>query len=181
MDHNLPAMFYNPHAFVFDPEVVIALMADARIRQATERGDFDNLPGSGKPLDLSLYDDPDWWLKNLMRREGFRPPLPPSIQLRKDDAALDASLDQMFSRAEVRREVEEFNERVIRARYQLPAGPPLITMPRDVDATVSAWAERKAARREEARVQEHEEREREEAERRARRLLRRRAWWFGRG
>ncbi len=179
-DRDIPSSFYNPHAFVFDPEVVIALMADARIRQATERGDFDNLPGAGKPLDLTLYDDPDWWLKNLLRREGFRPPLPPSIQLRKDDAALDGELDRMFSRTEVRREVEGFNERVIRARYELPSGPPLITMPRDVEATVEAWAERKAARLEEARAREREERDRREEELRRRRSARRRRLWFGR-
>jgi len=179
-DREPPAAFYNPHAFVFDPEVVIALMADARIRQATERGDFDDLPGYGKPLEFGPDDGPDWWLRSLMRREGFQPPLPPSIQLRKDDAVLDELLDGLFSGAEVRREIEEFNERVIRARYQLPVGPPLITMPREVDATVEAWAERKAARIEEARAKEQEEREEEERRKLAQRR-RRRARWFGRG
>lgn len=48
--------------------------------------------------------------------------LPPSIQLRKDDAALDGQLDQLPNEAAVRGEVEQFNERVIRARYQLPRG-----------------------------------------------------------
>ena len=46
----------------------------------------------------------------------------------------------------MRREVEDFNERVIAARYRLPEGPPLVTMPRDVDATVAAWRERRTAR-----------------------------------
>ena len=36
---------------------------------------------------------------------------------------------------------------MIRARYSLSAGPPLITMPRDVDATVAAWRERRDASR----------------------------------
>lgn len=57
----------------------------------------------------------------------------------------------------MRYEVEKFNERVIWARYQLPAGPPLITMPRDVEAAVAAWADRKAARAEEARQKAAEE------------------------
>lgn len=77
--------------------------------------------------------------------------LPPSIQLRKDDAALDGQLDELLSEVAVRREVEQFNERVMWARYQLPVGPPLITMPRDVEATVGAWADRRAVRAEEAR------------------------------
>lgn len=126
-----PLAFYNPAAFAFDTEVAIALIADMQIRKAIERGEFDDLPGSGKPLDLPAHHDPDWWLKSLMKRERIVM-LPPSIQLRKEDAALDAELDQLGNEAAVRNEVEQFNERVIRARYQLPAGPPLITMPREI-------------------------------------------------
>ena len=142
--------FYDPAAVAFDTEVAIELIADMKIRKAIERGEFDDLPGSGKPLDLPDQHDPDWWLKNLMKREGIVM-LPPSIQLRKDDAALDVQLDQLSNETAVRREIEQFNKQVIRARYQLPAGPPLITMPRDVEATVTAWADRRAARIEEAR------------------------------
>ena len=145
-----PLTFYNPAAIVFDADVTIALIADMRIRKAIEQGEFDNLPGSGKPLDLPRVHDPNWWINNLMKREGLVL-LPRSIQLRKDDAALDGHLDQLPNEEAVRREIAQFNERVIRARYQLPAGPPLITMPRDIEATVAAWAERKAARIEEAR------------------------------
>lgn len=145
-----PFPFYDTAAFAFDPDVAIALIADLQIRQAIERGEFDDLPGAGKPLDLSDRHDPDWWFKSLVRREGLVM-LPPSIQLRKDDAALDDRLDGLPNETAVRREVEKFNERVIRARYEPPAGPPLVTMPRDVDATVAAWADRKTTRAEEAR------------------------------
>lgn len=149
-DSRPPLAFYNPAAIAFDTETMIALIADMQIRKAIERGEFDNLPGAGKPLDLSDHHDPDWWLKSLARREGLVM-LPPSIQLRKDDAALDDELDRLPNEVAVRRAVEQFNERVIRARYELPAGPPLVTMPRDTDATVAAWAARKATRAEEAR------------------------------
>ena len=54
---------------------------------------------------------------------------------------LDDRLDAMTSETEVRREVEDFNARVIRARYTPVDGPPLITMPRDVDETVERWRE----------------------------------------
>jgi len=172
-----PSSFYNPSAFAFDTEVAIALIADMRIRKAIERGEFDNLPGAGEPLDLPDHHDPDWWLKSLMKREKLVL-LPPSIQLRKDDAALDEQLDGLANEGEVRREVEQFNERVIRARYQLPAGPPLITMPRDVEATVTGWADRRVARAEEAHRRAGEEaRAREEArmnDRRRRGLFRKR-------
>ena len=120
---------------------------DLQVKQAMERGDFDNLPGAGKPIEgLGTEHDPDWWLKKLVEREKITV-LPPALQLRKDDAELDDRLDRYNVESEVRRAVEEFNARVIRARYTPVDGPPLITMPRDVDATIEAWRERRAARR----------------------------------
>lgn len=124
---------------------------DQQVRIAMERGDFDDLPGAGKPLeDLGTGHDPDWWLKKLVERERLVV-LPPSVQLRKEDAELDDRLDAIAAEREVRTVVEDFNARVIAARYRLPEGPPLITMPRDVEATVAAWRarreERAAARR----------------------------------
>jgi hypothetical protein len=127
---------------------------DQQIRVAMERGDFDNLPGAGKPIrDLGAQHDPDWWIKRLIEREKITGVLPPALQLRKDDAELDARLDRHTSEAEVRRELEEFNARVIKARYTPVDGPPLVTMPRDVDADVERWRERMRVRREAARTQ----------------------------
>jgi hypothetical protein len=120
---------------------------DLQIRQAMDRGDFDDLPGAGKPIEgLGEHHDPDWWLKKLVERERITV-LPPSVALRREDAELDETLDGYFSEAEVREHVEDFNSRVIKARYSLSPGPPLVTMPRDVDATVAAWRERRDARR----------------------------------
>ena len=120
---------------------------DQQIRVAMAKGEFDNLPGAGKPIkDLGGEHDPDWWLKKLIEREQVTGVLPPALQLRKDDAELDARLDALDVPAEVRREVEDFNARVMRARYTPVDGPPLVTMPRDVEAEVAAWAERRAAR-----------------------------------
>jgi hypothetical protein len=127
---------------------------DQQIRMAMQRGDFDNLPGAGKPIkDLGAQHDPDWWLKRLIEREKITGVLPPALQLRKDDAELDARLDRHTSEAEVRRELEEFNARVIKARYTPVDGPPLVTMPRDVDTDVDRWRERMRARREAARAE----------------------------
>jgi hypothetical protein len=119
---------------------------DLQVRQAMERGDFDNLPGAGKPIkDLGDPHDPNWWIKKLVERENVAL-LPPSVALRKEDAELDATLDGLTSEAEVRRHLQDFNDRVIAARYRTPEGPPLVTMPRDLDATVTAWSERRTAR-----------------------------------
>lgn len=120
---------------------------DLQVRQAMERGDFDDLPGAGKPIaGLGEHHDPDWWLKQLVERERIVV-LPPSVALRKEDAELDAELDRLHTEAQVRAHVEDFNARVIKARYSLAEGPPLVTMPRNVEETVAAWKERYAARR----------------------------------
>ena len=141
---------HDPYAYAIDDAAAVALLADAQVRKAIARGDFDDLPGSGEPIDLPDHHDPEWWIRSLIEREHIAL-LPPSIQLRKDDAALDERLDQLADEKSVRREIDNFNERVIRARYELPTGPPLTTMPRNTDATVAAWADRRAARAAKAR------------------------------
>ena len=124
-----------------------ASWVDQQVRVAMAKGEFDNLPGAGKPIkDLGSQHDPDWWLKKLVEREQIAL-LPPSVQLRKEDAELDDRLDTLNVEAEVRREVEDFNGRVIAARYRPPEGPPLITMPRDVEEEVARWRERRTALR----------------------------------
>ncbi|HWU23851.1 MAG TPA: DUF1992 domain-containing protein [Nocardioides sp.] len=119
---------------------------ELQIRQAIDRGEFDDLPGAGKPIEgLGAEHDPDWWVKRLIEREKVVV-LPPAVQLRKDDAALDERLDRLWSEAEVRREVESFNARVVRARLAPGDWPPLVTQPRDVEETVAAWQERRSRR-----------------------------------
>jgi hypothetical protein len=144
-DPHPPPAFFSSYAIAIDDEVAIALLADLHVRRAIERGEFDDLPGAGKPLPMPDRYDPDWWLKNLVKRERLVV-LPPSIELRREDAALDARLDEIWVEDDVRAEIEEFNRRVLRGRYLPAAGPPLVTMPRDVEATVAAWADRRAAR-----------------------------------
>ena len=122
---------------------------DLQVRQAMARGEFDDLPGAGKPIeDLGVEHDPDWWVKKLVERENIAL-LPPALALRKEDAELDGRLDAINVEAEVRREVEDFNARVRKAIYTPPtgpSGPPVITQQRDVDAEVAAWRERRTAR-----------------------------------
>jgi hypothetical protein len=121
---------------------------DLQIKEAMARGDFDDLPGAGKPIkNLGAQHDPDWWVKQLIEREKISGVLPPALQLRKDDAELESQLDRHTAESEVRRILEEFNARVMKARYTPVDGPPLVTMPRDVEAEVDAWRERRASRR----------------------------------
>ena len=44
---------------------------DRQVREGMERGDFDDLPGHGRPLrDLDQPRDELWWVKDKLRREG---------------------------------------------------------------------------------------------------------------
>jgi len=124
-----------------------ARWVDLQIQQAMERGEFDDLPGAGKPLgDLGSPYDRDWWLKKLIEREQITGVLPPALQLRKEDAQLDAELDRETAEQVVRRRVEDFNRRIVEARRQLQGGPPVVTATRDVDDEVRRWRERRIAR-----------------------------------
>lgn len=124
---------------------------DELVQQAIARGEFDDNPLAGRPLPgIDGRHDPDWWLKGLVERERISGVLPEALQLRTDDAALDARLDRLRSADQVRAAVEEFNARVVAARRQLLGGPPVVTPTRDVEGEVRRWAQRAEHRRAEA-------------------------------
>src|SRR4051795_2502564 len=75
---------------------------DLQVRRAMERGEFDDLPGAGKPLQLPDKHDPDWWVKKLIEREEITGIAPPAISLRREDAELDDTLDPEAAEAAVR-------------------------------------------------------------------------------
>jgi hypothetical protein len=133
------------------------LWVDRQIRAAIARGEFDNLPGAGKPLRLPDRHDPDWWVKGLIERERITGVLPPALALRREDAELDATLDREATEEGVRRAVEDFNARVVEARRQLLGGPPVVTPTRDPDGEVAGWRERRAGRRARARAADAEQ------------------------
>ena len=56
-------------------------LAEHRIREAQAAGEFDNLPGFGKPIP-GIDEPPDecWWVREKLRREGLS--LPPPGQTR---------------------------------------------------------------------------------------------------
>ena len=121
-----------------------ASWVDLQVQQAMARGDFDDLPGYGKPLKLRNTDDPDWFVKQLVERENITGVLPAALQIRKDDAALDGVLDRFNTEKQVREAVTEFNAAVRRALYSTWGDPPVITRPRDVEEEVVRWRSRRA-------------------------------------
>lgn len=124
-----------------------AAFIETAIQVAIRRGDFDDLPGAGKPLEgLGTHHDPDWWIRRKIQQENLTGLGPPAILLRTEDRELDDQLDLLGREADVRDVLRDFNRRVIEARRQLQGGPPVVTDPRDIDAEVAAWGERRAAR-----------------------------------
>lgn len=124
-----------------------AAFIETAIQVAIRRGEFDDLPGAGKPLEgLGTHHDPDWWIRRKIETENLTGLGPPAILLRTEDRELDDQLDLLGRESDVRDVVEDFNRRVREARRQLQGGPPVVTAPRDVEAEVEAWRARRAAR-----------------------------------
>lgn len=124
-----------------------AAYVETAIQQAIRRGEFDDLPGAGKPIpDLGASHDPDWWIRRKIESEQLSGLGPPALRLRVEAAELEARLDELHRESDVREELEDFNRRVIDARRQLQGGPPVVTPTRDVAAEVAAWAARREER-----------------------------------
>jgi hypothetical protein len=69
---------------------------DKQIREAEERGDFDNLPGRGKPLPLEDWDQ-DWGLAyHVLKQAGETLPW---IALGQDIELAEARLQRMLREA----------------------------------------------------------------------------------
>ena len=71
-------------------------LIDQKIREAMERGEFDDLPGKGQPIDTSEnpFEDPEMRLAHrMLRNAGFAPSW---IEERKDiDAELEIARNQL--------------------------------------------------------------------------------------
>jgi hypothetical protein len=124
-----------------------AAYVETAIQQAMRRGDFDNLPGAGKPLEgLGDRHDPDWWIRRKIQAEQLTGLGPPALRLRVEHAEFDAHVDGFAREQEVRDYIEDFNRRIVEARRQLLGGPPVVTPTRDVEREVREWRERRASR-----------------------------------
>ncbi len=126
---------------------------DRQIREAAERGEFDNLLGAGKPLrNLSGPEDEQWWIKDWVRRENVSPDalLPLPLLLRREVEHLPETVRGLRSEETVREAVAELNRRIL--DYLLtPSGPPVSIRRVDAERIVAAWrAEREATAHEAA-------------------------------
>jgi DnaJ-like protein len=118
---------------------------DRQLREATERGDFDGLPGAGKPLTGygEAYDD-DWWVKDWLRREGGAAGvIPPTLAVRRAVEDLEPTVDRLQAEALVRDHVADLNDRIDQARRGVIDGPPVVLAPVDPDQVVAGWRKRR--------------------------------------
>jgi hypothetical protein len=113
---------------------------DRQIRQAQERGDFDDLPRAGKPLPgYGQEYDEDWWLKSLIERENLTGVLPGTLALRRQLEDLPQTLAKLRTEQAVRETVAALNEQVLRAYRGLLEGPTVPLRRVDVERAVADW------------------------------------------
>jgi DnaJ homologue, subfamily C, member 28, conserved domain len=117
---------------------------DRQIREAVERGEFDGLPGAGKPIPGAGegYDE-DWWVKGLIRRERLSAGgmLPTSLRLMKEIEELPGRVRGLRSERAVREAVGELNGR-IGEWLRNPSGPYVRISLVEEETVVAGWRER---------------------------------------
>ncbi|HEY9153473.1 MAG TPA: DUF1992 domain-containing protein [Anaerolineales bacterium] len=85
-------------------------IVDAIIKEAMERGEFDNLPGKGKPLDLTAYFNTPEEVRaaySVLKNAGI---LPREAELLKEIAELkqvESALVEEKKRLDIRKEIEK--------------------------------------------------------------------------
>ncbi|MBF5032893.1 MULTISPECIES: DUF1992 domain-containing protein [unclassified Micromonospora] len=114
---------------------------EAQIRSAQERGEFDNLPGAGKPIPgRDMPYDEGWWIRSFMEREQIPSDLllPTPLQLRRRIEQLPAELRDLPTEDAVRSYVAALNTEVV-AWLRTPTGPRVVVRPVNVEEAVHRW------------------------------------------
>ncbi|MFB9682650.1 DUF1992 domain-containing protein [Amycolatopsis plumensis] len=130
------------------PKVSFRWWVDRKIDEARARGEFDDLPGTGKPLPKPTGNDAatDWVLREV-RRGGHDTTalLPPSLALKREVQDLPQRLAGERTERQVRDVVEDLNTRIRQAYLNHHTGPPLTVALVDVEEAVTEWRRSRAA------------------------------------
>ncbi|MCF6411274.1 DnaJ family domain-containing protein [Pseudalkalibacillus salsuginis] len=89
-------------------------IAEEKIRAALQKGEFDNLPGKGKPLpkdDLAGVSDELRISYKILKNSGF---IPPEVQLKKDMVTLEELIAVCRDDMERTELNKRLNEKIIR-------------------------------------------------------------------
>jgi hypothetical protein len=116
---------------------------ERQIHEAQERGEFDNLASSGRPLPgIDDARDDLWWVKKFVQREGLST-TPPTLAIRKAREDLLDSVAGYRSESELRAAVLELNARIRAVNSKACNGPPSTVMPLNADRVIEAWKGRR--------------------------------------
>jgi hypothetical protein len=116
--------------------------AERRIRQAQAAGEFDRLPGFGRPIpDIDQPWDENSWVRQKLREEQINA-LPPVLEARLDKERTLESLSQLISEIEVRRVLTALNDRIRKAHFSFQSGPADGVLPVDIEAEILRWKQR---------------------------------------
>src|SRR5712691_2159029 len=98
---------------------ILAKIAEQRIREAMERGEFDNLPFHGKPIRLDdLVGVPEHLRMGykILKNAGV---LPEEMQMNKEIVSLKTLLDACYDETEKQTLRQKMNEKVLRYNMML--------------------------------------------------------------
>ncbi len=93
---------------------IITIIAEGKIQEAMREGEFDNLPGRGKPLrleDLSHVPEDLRAAYTILKNNGI---LPEEIQLKKDIVTLQELINCCYEEEEKQVLKRKLNEKVLR-------------------------------------------------------------------
>jgi len=114
---------------------------DQLISSADAAGDFDDLAGKGRPLEnLGAVQDPLWWAKDLVRREGIDA-TPPAIEIRRKVEKLRAAMAEIESEAQLRAALRALNDEIRHLNKYAHRGPPTTQAPLDLETELERWRE----------------------------------------
>ena len=124
------------------PGMSFETWVDSQIAHGMARGDFDNLPGAGKPLPWRSPDETAYeWVLEKARKENLDllGMLPPGLRLRRERDLLPSTVADLTDEGAVRAMAEDYNRRVElfwrRPQFTPDAVPGLC----DVEALVADW------------------------------------------
>jgi hypothetical protein len=115
------------------------LLAEERIAAAQAEGQFDNLPGFGKPIPgIDEPHDELWWVKDKLKRERLSS-LPPALAIRLDVEQTLARISGLATERDVRQAITALNERIRKASFAVTWGPAVDVVPLDVSEIIAQW------------------------------------------
>ena len=111
------------------------------IQEGIKRGEFDNLPGQGEPMETgeTAYDEL-WWIKKWLKRENLEL-LPAELNTRRKVERFLKELQRLHGEEEVRRRVASLNEEILKVLSSSALGPVTDLHPLSADHVAERWRE----------------------------------------